>query len=192
MRRTSFFSGPAGTCSCCDKPVFVRLGSMLKATTETSWVASPTLLGELYRSAVGCVISKGEKYVKEYWFEKRKDGNYHRTPTFALAEGPLWRCPSCMLKASTLLWVDLDGTIGELTEQIDGPFCGRCFKRFKQKFESSEGVGADLPVYYLPCTDKRRQEIEAIVEDGWGPTVPSSVEEPAEVPAPTDSVEGLF
>lgn len=162
----SFFPGPRGSCSCCKKEVFVRLGSLTKPQSQ-KWEASPALLAELYAEAAGCVIVTGEKYIESYYVTRKKN-QYHRAPVWRKASSRLWRCPYCFRKASTLLWVARDGGVGQLPEELWGPFCALCFYVPRRGLEDISGASDSSPVYYLPVSPKTVREIERALQDGWG------------------------
>lgn len=183
----SYKTGPIGTCADCGKKTAIHLGSMVKPVEADSWSPCASLIAELYRSAFSCIVPASGKYVKEYFYEKGEDYQYHKKAMWEVASKSTWVCPVCRLKASTLLWVDVGGNIGGAPDHLDGPFCGRCFKRYKRRFEGEDGIGADLPVYYLPVNAKRMEEIGKMFEDGWPPDRKS-----APKGEPLDEVEGLF
>lgn len=171
----ALYTGPKGLCRDCGKETFIRLGSMVGKVKERAWEIHPELMQLIYSDI--------------------------RRATVMLSRGKLEvRCPACIEdpivqtpKASKLMWVALDGVVGDAPSgMLIGPFCNQCFKVRRRKFESQDGLAADLPVYYVTVTQNNLE----IVRETPRPVEIPPEDEPSRGGEPDDSgaaeVGGLF
>ena len=144
MTGSNLYPGPLGLCGHCNKKTIIRLGSLAAKSTEP-WTASVELIDAIYE-IIRKVSSDGGGYVKTAEGKKYKPGRVvvcQRTEACR-------KHANKGLVTNRLIWISVDGAVGELTNMLLGPFCGICWPAYRRKFESEDGQGrTDFPLYYV-------------------------------------------
>ena len=149
-----FHTGPRGVCDDCGSPLDLRLGSLASKVLIKHWSASPELVSAIYQ-------------------DLRKAARLD-VPVMSV------RCRTCRtLDPSRLIWVALGGEVGAAPQEgLHGPYCDRCFGgAVNSLYESSEGVTADLPLYYVRISPTVLERIKGTPRKKHAPPQQEEVED---------------
>jgi hypothetical protein len=174
----NLFTGPAGSCPDCGEATLVRLGSFVSKPSQAAWVAQADLVSSIY-SQIKALAKPGGGYIRI-----KVEGKTQKKYKI----GKIVRCArtkNCKKKdsAAKYIWVAVNGKVGELPQQLAGPFCGVCWPLFKDEFSHGDGMDFDFPVYYVITSFEALQPIFA-TED--------QVLETTTTDTGLDETEGLF
>jgi hypothetical protein len=145
--------GPLGLCGDCGQESFVRLSSFTRSLEGRAWTASHDLLYVLYADVLKQVRQGGKRGKRR----NPKTGEMQEV----FKSGRVVVCATCELKtkkaeksvAATFVWFGLDGDVGQLPDNLAGPFCSRCLRHEMTRFEHMDGSDFDPPVYTLALRD---------------------------------------
>jgi hypothetical protein len=185
MAGSNLYPGPLGFCAHCDKKTLIRLGSLVDKPSLKKWVASEELIFAIYEH-IRKIAKDGGGYVKTAEGKKYKSGKVvvcQRTKKCRkhAHEG---------LITKKLVWVAVQGKVGEMDESLSGPFCGICWPIYKTEFEHEDGAGFNFPLYYVITSFENIQLI--FTNQPTPETLPSYEDPETHGGSGTDEVEGLF
>lgn len=173
----NLFTGPPGLCPDCGQATLVRLGSFVQKPSQLPWKAHQDLVSSIYSQLKEQAVPGGG------YTRTKIDGKTKKQYKI----GKIVRCTrtkNCKKKdfAAKYIWVAVDGKVGEMPQQLAGPFCGVCWPLFKDEFSHGDGMDFDFPVYYVITSFEALQPIF----DAEDP----STEQPTDTGL--DETEGLF
>lgn len=188
MAGPNLYPGPLGTCKHCGQKTLVRLGSMIGPVGVKKWEASEDLVRTIYEQ-IREISKDGGGYVKT------PEGGKYVTGKIVVCQ----RTKYCRRRSSKgrttakLIWVSVDAGIGEMSDELAGPFCGVCWPDYKKQFEYEDGKGYDFPIYYVISKFENLQLVFEAPEAEIEQDEPDDLEvEPEEDKSGASEVDGLF